>query len=339
VRAQRFAVIAADDLVRSPQWLPLTLADGAAVRLVRLDEAAYRAASFLDQRLLASGHESQRCEPATLALAASQLMPRAYYIFHPGHVGSTLISRLVGAHPDFFALREPAVLRELATDAGARERLPLRSAQALLSRTWRTSQRAVVKVTSFVSELAAAMLGAPERPVGIFMFAPALTYLRTILAGPASRRETRELAAARLRRLTRRFEARGWQPQPRSEGEYIAMSWLCEMSALREAALRFPSQVLWIEFDAFLSRPAHGLDAIFRALGTTLAARDIEALVTGPLMRQYSKAPEHAYDAALRRQVLESAAREHAAAVKSGMDWLQAAAALDSSIASMAAPA
>jgi hypothetical protein len=335
VWAQHLVVIATDELVRSPQWLPVALTGGA-VRLVRLDEAAYRAASFLDQRLLAAGYEPQSCEPTTLTLAASQLMPRAHYIFHPGHAGSTLISRLIGAHPDFFALREPAVLRQLATDAGARERLPLRSAQALLSRTWRTGQRAVVKVTSFVSELAGAMLAAPERPVGIFMFARPLTYLRTILAGPNSRRETRELGPARLIRLTRRFEARGWEPRPRSEGEYIAMSWLCEMSALREAARRFPSQVLWVEFDAFLSQPVPGLDAIFRALGSTLAAPEIEALVTGPLMRQYSKAPEHAYDAALRRHVLESAGREHAAAIKSGMDWLEAAAAHDPSVAAPA---
>jgi hypothetical protein len=333
VRAQHDAVIGADELTRSPEWLPLGAAGGsaesAAVRLVRLDEAAYRAASFLDQRLLASGREAQSCTPATLELAASRLVPRAHYIFHVGHVGSTLISRLIGAHPGFFALREPALLRELAAGGALSERLPLRAAQALLSRTWRPSQRAVVKVTSFVSELAASMLAAPERPAAIFVHARPLTYLRTILAGPNSRLENRELAPLRLRRLARRFEERDWRPEPRSEGELIAMSWLCEMSALRAAAARFPSQVRWVEFDAFLSQPARGLEAVFRALGEEPAARDVEQLVAGPLMRQYSKAPEHAYDAALRRQVLDSAEREHAAELRAGMEWLAAAGARD----------
>jgi hypothetical protein len=40
-------------------------------------------------------------------------------------------------------------------------------------------------------------------------------------------------------------------------------------------------------------------------------------------MRQYSKAPEHAYDSELRRLVLSSADSEHAAEVGRGLDWLQ----------------
>ncbi|MGH8201069.1 MAG: hypothetical protein ACREVO_12050 [Steroidobacteraceae bacterium] len=39
-------------------------------------------------------------------------------------------------------------------------------------------------------------------------------------------------------------------------------------------------------------------------------------------MRSYSKAPEHAYDAALRRRVLESADGEHGAEIRRGMQWL-----------------
>ena len=41
------------------------------------------------------------------------------------------------------------------------------------------------------------------------------------------------------------------------------------------------------------------------------------------MMRRYSKAPEHAYDADLRRQVLEQAGRQEAREVGRGMDWLQ----------------
>jgi hypothetical protein len=43
-------------------------------------------------------------------------------------------------------------------------------------------------------------------------------------------------------------------------------------------------------------------------------------------MHQYSKAPEHAYDAALRRELLVSADLEHAAEIRRGLDWLHAAA-------------
>jgi hypothetical protein len=305
--------------------LPLVPVDAGGVTLVRLDEAAYRAASFLDQRLLDTGLERQTCEPATLAAAAARLVPQAHYIFHLGHVGSTLISRLIGAHPGCFALREPALLREFAARGEPRGDLSLRGAQALLSRTWRPDQRAVIKASSFVSELAATVLAGEERPVAICVVAQPRAYLCGILAGANSRLETGQLAPARLRRLTRRFAGSGWRPETHSEGETIAMSWLCEMSALQEAARSFRSQVLWLDFDAFLGQPAAGLEAMLRMLGVIPAAGEVEAILAGPLMRQYSKAPEHAYDAALRAEVLELAEREHPLEIRRGMEWLRAA--------------
>jgi hypothetical protein len=320
-------VIAEEDIARAPEWLPIEV-DATAVKLVCLNEAAYRAASFLDQRMLSLGYAQQSCTAATLQAAAARLACRAQYVFHIGHVGSTLISRLIGEHPNFFSLREPALLRTIATGQSGDSGVPdLGVALALFSRTWRPSQRAVIKATSFVSELAETILAGADRPSAIFMFAQPLQYLRGILAGPNSRAETRQLAPARLQRLARRFTQSGWRPEPRSEGEYIAMSWLCEMTALQQAARRAGRQVLWVDFDVFLAAPVAGLEAIFRTLGASAATAEIEALVGGPLMRQYSKAPEYAYDASLRREVLESADREHQTEIRRGMDWLQKAAA------------
>ena len=316
-------MIAEDDIVGSPAWLPLEGVGGDAMRLVHLDEAAYREASFLDQRILGCGYEQTTCGLAILQAAAARLAPRSHYIFHTGHVGSTLVSRLIGAHESFFSLREPALLRTVSGQLPSAGGAPgLGVALPLLARTWRANQRAVIKVTSFVSELAELILAGEDRPAAIFMFAHPLAYLRGIFAGPNSRVESRQLAPTRLQRLVRRLGEGEWRSDPRSEGEYIAMSWLCEMTALRQAAARFESQVLWVDFDAFLGEPASALEAIFRALGERPPAGEIEALVSGPLMRQYSKAPEHAYDAALRRSLLLSADREHAVEIRRGMDWL-----------------
>jgi hypothetical protein len=316
-------MIAEDDIVGSPAWLPLEGVGGDAMRLVRLDEAAYRAASFLDQRILSCGYEQRTCGLAILQVAAARLTARSYYIFHTGHVGSTLVSRLIGAHESFFSLREPALLRTISAQLPSAGGTPgLGVALALLARTWRANQRAVIKATSFVSELAELILSGDDRPAAIFMFAHPLAYLRGIFAGPNSRVESRQLAPTRLQRLVRRLGEGEWRPDPHSEGEHIAMSWLCEMTALRQAAARFEAQVLWVDFDAFLGEPASALEAIFRALGERPPAGEIEALVSGPLMRQYSKAPEHAYDAALRHSLLLSADREHAVEIRRGMAWL-----------------
>jgi hypothetical protein len=316
--------LAADELACSPAWLPLDV-QGSAVRLVRLDEAAYRAASFLDERLLAQGYAQHICSASLLETAAAHLRPRAHFIFHIGHVGSTLISRLVGARPDFFVLREPQLLRALAmpSPAGAPS---LGAALALLARTWQPAQRAVIKVTSFVSELAQPILAGSEQAMAVFMFVRPLAYLQGTLAGPASRLENRHLAAARLQRLARRLDEGGWGPDPRAEGECIAMSWLCEMTTLRQAAQHHAAQVLWVDFDAWLREPVSGLRDIFQRLGVQPSDAQLETLVGGPLMQQYSKAPEHPYDGALRRGLLASADREHAVEIRRGMDWLQAAA-------------
>src|SRR5579862_3010025 len=103
----------------SPAWYPLEVLPGDTVRLLRLDAAAYRAASFLDQRLLRSAPREARIPGAQLAAAAAGLTPCARYLFHTGHVGSTLLSRLIGAREEFFALREPALLRAAAGTAAA----------------------------------------------------------------------------------------------------------------------------------------------------------------------------------------------------------------------------
>jgi hypothetical protein len=316
-------VISAQDIAASPAWLPLESPEPGSLHLVRLDESGYRAASFLDRRVLQSGAGQALCPASVVGEAAALLAPGAHYLFHIGHVGSTLVSRLLGEHAGFFAVREPAMLRALATGrSGTFGGLHLHQVLGLLARSWRSDQRALVKATSFVGELAGAILEADARSAAILMFSPALTYLRCILGGPNSRVESRALAGSRLERLRQRLGSRAEPLEPRSEGEWIAMSWLCEMTALRLAADRFGPRVLWIDFDAFLSAPGSGLERMLRALGAEPLPREVEQLARSPIMRRYSKAPEHDYDAHLRRRVLESADAEHGAEIRRGMQWL-----------------
>ena len=316
------AALKAADLMHSPAWFPLETAAADTLRFVSLDEAAYREASFLDQRLLQLAPAQALVSAALAQNAAAQLRPRLHYVFHIGHVGSTLLSRLIGARDSFFSLREPALLRVLA--AGGAAVLPLPDLLAFLARTWRPSQRAVVKVSSFVSELAQPLLAGSQAPRAIFMCATPLAYLRTIFAGSNSRAESRTLAPLRLRRLLRRLETADWRFDPRSEGEQVAMSWLCEMTCLHQAAREHPSQILWLNFDRFLAEPQSALQQVFQVLGAPQPPAEIEALLAGPIMRRYSKAPEHAYDAQLRHELLHAADLEHRAEIRGALAWLAA---------------
>ena len=321
------AGVTAAELAGSPAWLPLEAEGAGLLRLVRLDEAAYRRASFLDQRILSTNPYEGSCSIETAAAAASRLHARAHYIFHIGHVGSTLISRLLGDYAGFLSVREPALLRALAAGPAQAAHAPsLAVTLTLLARTWRAQQRALIKATSFVSEIAGSILATDDQATALLVFTPPLAYLRCILGGPNSRVESRVLAPSRLARLQARIGETALPSLPSAEGEWIAMSWLCEMTALCQAAARRGARVRWIDFDAFLAMPAAGLTDALLTLGAAPAARDVDALLTGPWMGRYAKAPEHVYDAALRHNVLEAADREHRSGIRLGMDWLARAA-------------
>src|SRR3546814_16003598 len=79
------------------------------VLIALLGEADYRAASFLDQRLLTDrvGRE-WRAWNALPDLGAAA--PRPDFIFHIGHVGSTLVSRLLAEVGDAMPLDRQSVV-------------------------------------------------------------------------------------------------------------------------------------------------------------------------------------------------------------------------------------
>ena len=316
----------------SPELFPLTL-DPATdqVELIALQRVDYERASFLDARLPPS--QMLPVSYAALAAAAAGMPARCDYIFHVGHVGSTLLSRLLGVHPSVFSVREPQVLRTFAQveltdepwrgdDFDAR----LSTLLALFSRTWTPAQRALVKTTSLVSELADRLLRAAPRSRALLMTVRPETYLATILGGPNSRVELRTAAPARLARLHRRIGGQGWDLGRLSEGEVAAMSWACEMAALAAAAARCPGRAAWIDFEGFLREPRAGLAAALQHLHGAADPEEVERLARSAYFERYSKAPEYGYGPDVRRAVLDTARREHAVEIHRGLAWLAAAA-------------
>jgi hypothetical protein len=303
------------ELAADPAWFPFHL-DLASDRLlfVRLDEAALRAASFLDQRALtpAAIRHAAGWDAAAAALPPGGRRD-VQYIFHIGHVGSTLVSRLLGERPEVLALREPLLLRIWAEALGAGrwgadEAPRLDALTAFLSRTFAPRQRALAKATSFTSEIADRLV--PPGSKALFLYVPPRAYIETILGGEASRQELALLTPARIGRLAARCPGLVLDGARLGEAQKAAVGWACEMTALaRSAAALGTERVLWVDFDRFLARPAEMLGAAATFLGHPLLAAEAEALVHGPLMRRYSKAPEYAYSPALRREVLADARR------------------------------
>ncbi len=321
----------------TPELFPMTLdVVRDQVRLVRLDEERYRSASFLDERILprTGSGEWIAWENLEAHVPARQ---DCDFIFHIGHVGSTLISRLLGVGGEFFCLREPAVLRQLAitvsNDSQKSPAAPGRQALerkmevflGLFARVWRPEQRSLVKATSFVSEIAPDFLTLQPSAKAILMFVPPVAYMATILAGPASREETRLNASMRLRRLHRRLGSPIWELSDMSEGDVVAMSWLSEAMALVEVSAKFAGRTRWLNFERFLVSPAEELRSLLMHLRGAARETDVATMMNSPDLTRYSKAPEFAYDSVLRRRVISQAYVEHREQINRGVAWLNAA--------------
>ena len=187
-------------------------------------------------------------------------------------------------------------------------------------RTWRPGERPLIKATSFVSELAEDLLLQAPEARGLVLSMSPFNYLRVILGGPNSRRESEALASSRLSRLRSRL---GALVEVASEGERIAMSWLCETLCMHQATQGSRNRLEWLDFDRLLDDPVVTLTRAFDHLAIYASPAEIDDLLGGGIMRRYSKGPEHSYSAELRLQIMAQAQREHGAQVHAGMAWLE----------------
>ena len=337
------------ELRATPDLYPLAFDEGQdSVGFVRLSRPRYEQASFLDQRVTAAGDQGGWAPFGIVRAAAAPLAGESDVIFHIGHVGSTLVARLLGLSPRIFSLREPGALRTFAelafelttpesvlSPAAFDERLDV--FLRLWARAYEPRQRTLIKATSFAGEIAPMLLTRMSSARAILMTVEPEAYMATILGGPNSRIELRAQAPSRLRRLHRRTGPPLWRLAEMSEGELCAMSWAAEMAGLAEAAETFPDRILWLDFERFLASPREGLSAALIRLHGEAAPADIDTMLASPLFGRYSKGPEHAYDANLRHQVLDQARRDHAAEIGKGRAWLAAAAQTSPLVASLAA--
>lgn len=327
--------------LKSPTLLPQAYELGAdAMRLVRMSPEHYAQASFLDDRLLKLKLPSEIVSVADLAGAIADYPAGGDcgFIFHLGHVGSTLVSRLLGAHPGVLSLREPASLRvlaDLSLDTGGRESLldqagweqRLALLVRLLARTYGPQQLAVVKATSIVSEIAPQLMageGVVRRALALT--SPPETYLPIILGGVSARQDLRVYGVNRIRRLHRRVGATCWRLSEMSLGELAAMTWASEMTALVDGSRGQGRKWLWLDFDVFLDKPQSVLGQIFHHFGRAVAPAEVEAIVSGPLMKNYSKHPGADFDAATRRRRIEAAKADRAEDIAVARAWLDRAA-------------
>jgi len=291
-----------EQIARDATWLAQALDPSAGqLRLIAMDRESYRSASFLDDRMLQQPVHAEIVPwPPVEQAMGGDLRADARWIFHIGHVGSTLVSRLLGELPNVLAVREPRLLRDLALGRAEARKSYVPTVTKLMSRTFEEDEAACVKATSFVSEIAAELVPPSER--ALFMYATPRNYIASILAGENSLIELRHLAQSRAHRLTARAPS---PPAARSDAELAAIAWACEMTALEAAADAMPDRhIAWADFDRMLDDMLSELGQVARFFGFDADDARIAAIAAGPLMGRYSKGLEYEYSTGLRRELI-----------------------------------
>ena len=308
----------AEEIARDARWLAQAVDPSAGMaRLIAMDRDSYRAASFLDDRMLQAPVDAQLVPwPAVEEAVSGDLRSDARWIFHIGHVGSTLVSRLLGEIEGVLAVREPRLLRDLALSPEPVRGPYVAPTVKLMSRTFASEEVACVKATSFVSEIAAELVPAGER--ALFMYANPRNYVASILAGENSVKELEVLAAARAQRIASRASL----PQPRNHADLAAVGWACEMTAL-EAAAEALTHVQWLDFDRMLGAVEPELGRVAAFFGFDASPRRIAEIADGPLMQRYSKALEYDYTPSLRRDLIAQANQYHRADIDAALAMLK----------------
>lgn len=300
-----------------------------ALLFVAMDRAAYRAASFLDERMRPGGGAWLSAGDTAGALEGARDIRPLHFIFHAGHVGSTLLSRLVEDAARVLSLREPLPLRTIA--GGFDARAPgVEARLEMLLRLWERGfdgdAAVVLKATSSTQRLAVTLLAMRPLARAVMLNVSAESYLATMLAGENSAADLNAQGPERLRRASLLIGAE--VPRPQSLGELAAMSWLAEALTQDDAARRLGGRVLRIDFDAMLEAPSE-------TLARVLAHFEVGGTAALDALSRYSKAPEQAYSPELRRRVLDQARGNFAPEIRDALAWLDGLRAKHSAMAAL----
>jgi hypothetical protein len=307
-----------------------------AALLVQLSESAYRAASFLDDRILTPDTQGGWASIATLRDAAQAIAaPKPlHFIFHTGHVGSTLLSRLLDESGCVLSLREPLPLRTLADardvlnqtesllsprDFEALEQVLLK----LWSRGYPNTHTVVLKATSSACRIAAHLLELHDSARAVYLNLAAEPYLATLLAGKNAGIDLRGHGPVRIRQLQARIATPLSPLHSLSIGELAAMSWLAETWNQHDAVVRLGARVLALDFDELLGDVADAVRRVAAHFQLPLESRWLADIARSPVLTRYSKSPEFEYSPQVRRELLRQSRQNNAAQIGAGLRWLE----------------
>jgi hypothetical protein len=302
--------------------------------VVKLDEAAYRRASFLDHRAFSKDTQGAwlGLERVLAESAALTPQPAPHTIFHVSHCGSTLVSRLLAELPGCLPVREPLVPIALAGERRELDRPVSRldqvawdmlfdAALRLLSRSYRPQERVVIKFTSTCGNLISPMLQRNPEPKALLLHTDLETWLTVMLRDEDVRHNGRFYAQDWLKDFHALTGRRDIRLAVSSDAQQFAVNWLTAMLHFERATQQYAMRTRRCDFEAFLADAGAGLKDAgdFLGLDTSRAAE----IAAGPLMKSYAKNPAKPFDREARDQELKQTRQRAGTEIRAGMQFAQ----------------
>jgi hypothetical protein len=304
--------------------------------VVRVSETLYREASFLDDRIFTPQTEGFWLPLESVFQETSHQPPgRPHYIFHVGHCGSTLISRLLAELPGCLPLREPMTLLTLAVARRELDRASswvtsaqwdqlLQTAIGSLARTYRTTDTSMIKATSNAGNLLDAISNTLDGSSRILMLYINLeSLLAAMLRTPDLRASIQAYSPMWMTDFCRLSGRNDIYLADLDDAQQITMKWLTVLMLFEQTQTAKPDQTRLLNFDEFLNKPEEHLLNTARFFELVCQPAKVQELVNGPLMRTYSKIPTQKFDPSQRRSELQDAGQKFQPEIRAGLKWAE----------------
>jgi hypothetical protein len=282
----------------------------------------YQRASFLDRRAMqhreVSGWVLSRAEVDAAAANRPDGLP-LHWLFHIGHCGSSLVSRLLDLIPGVLGLREPLPLLTLAHGRGDPATDSWRGpVVSLLARGFADTAAVVVKPTSVVTTLAPTLL-AESGGRACLLWVDLQTWLATMLRDEQLKAGVFDTEPLRLQSLD--------LGSATTDGERLARAWLAEQLRWQRLASdpAIAPRLLDLDFARVIADPAGATAQLAAHYGLAVPADWARRIAASSLLSRYAKDDAVHFDADARRRELAAAATRHADAIAEGLQWAERA--------------
>ena len=326
------------DLLVNPDYYLNSVDLGAGqCHFLKLGDDAYRRSSFMDHRLrLQTGVSIQaslaELEGMVRESRASRCPSPVHYIFHTAFCCSTLISRCLDIEGLSRALREPAVLMQLANYKRTGDAYPfdgdrwpglLSTVLFLLAKPRTDGEIVVVKPTNAANNLAVDIVHMPRTGGVLLLYSKLDQFLVSILKkGEEGRAFVRRLFNV-IRRDSERARSLSVESLAQlTDMQMAAFVWYLQMDAYLRLLTEFPNAAIrTLDCDTFLAAPLTTLAKLCHLFEIRVEQGALEAIAAGPGFTRYSKDESRDYDSSARTSENEQIVREHRETLDGILAW------------------